>query len=219
MRMESRVTIFGSPPASYFEVGRGIFRSVLVVFLVVCFWFVAANNTSVHAQSATSHVVRPGETLSSIARQHGVSTSALARYNGIANMNVLRTGQTLRIPAPTSAPSTRSTSPTIAYTHEPVSPAPPRNRYPDPQPSSSTSARPPSNPSSQETLAKPNPVVPRYPLPTPTPPVSTPRYYSVRPNDTLSGIAARFGVSVLALKMRNNIYGDTIYVGQKLVIP
>jgi LysM repeat protein len=37
--------------------------------------------------------------------------------------------------------------------------------------------------------------------------------------DTLSKIAAKFGVSVTALKAANKLTTDTIKVGQKLVIP
>ncbi|MCS6843982.1 MAG: LysM peptidoglycan-binding domain-containing protein [Caldilineales bacterium] len=45
------------------------------------------------------HVVRAGETLSSIAARYGVSASALARANGISNPNRIYVGQRLRIPA------------------------------------------------------------------------------------------------------------------------
>lgn len=42
--------------------------------------------------------MKAGETLSSIARRHGVSTKALTQHNGIKNPNSLRIGQTLVIP-------------------------------------------------------------------------------------------------------------------------
>ncbi|AHF90092.1 peptidoglycan-binding protein [Opitutaceae bacterium TAV5] len=41
----------------------------------------------------------------------------------------------------------------------------------------------------------------------------------VRKGDTLSAIAARYGVTVAALRQRNRLTGDVIKVGQKLVIP
>jgi LysM repeat protein len=44
-----------------------------------------------------THVVQPGETLSRIARQYGVSMWALAQANAIANPSLLYTGQVLRI--------------------------------------------------------------------------------------------------------------------------
>jgi spore germination protein len=44
------------------------------------------------------HVVRYGETLSSIGRMYGVSPWAIARANGIYNMNLIYAGQVLYIP-------------------------------------------------------------------------------------------------------------------------
>lgn len=45
-----------------------------------------------------SHVIKLGETLYSIARLHGVSTAAIAAANGIRNPDYIRAGQTLTIP-------------------------------------------------------------------------------------------------------------------------
>jgi LysM repeat protein len=67
---------------------------------------------------------------------------------------------------------------------------------------------------------------PTFEVVTPTPgppPVPTPRaqqIYVVREGDTLSGIAARFGVSedqILAVNPMSN--RDQLFVGQELVIP
>lgn len=73
------------------------------------------------------------------------------------------------------------------------------------------------------------------PLPTPTTPsviviTATPTggsgggsgqvvYYTVVQGDTLTSIAARFGVSVQAIKTANGLTSDLIYVGQVLIIP
>ena len=43
--------------------------------------------------------------------------------------------------------------------------------------------------------------------------------YTVKSGDTLGGIASRHGVSVASLKSANNISGNTIRSGQRLVIP
>lgn len=44
--------------------------------------------------------------------------------------------------------------------------------------------------------------------------------YTVQPGDSLTAIAARFGVSVHHLAKVNNLWNiDIIYVGQVLVIP
>lgn len=43
--------------------------------------------------------------------------------------------------------------------------------------------------------------------------------YIVSPGDSLSVIAKKFNTSVQAIKIANNLTGDTIYIGQKLSIP
>jgi len=45
------------------------------------------------------------------------------------------------------------------------------------------------------------------------------RIHLVRRGDTLSGIAARYGVSVAALRARNKLAGADLRAGQRLVIP
>lgn len=51
-----------------------------------------------------TYTVKQGDTLSSIAARHGVSTSSLISQNGLAaNPNALRIGQVLRIPAASAA--------------------------------------------------------------------------------------------------------------------
>lgn len=65
------------------------------------------------AQCSTTHVVRPGETLYSIARLYGVSVSAIAQANGIVNPNMIYVGQVLYIPtcAPVSGGVTHIVQP------------------------------------------------------------------------------------------------------------
>ncbi len=56
------------------------------------------------------------------------------------------------------------------------------------------------------------------PVPTRSP-VPAVRQYKVQPGDTLSSIAAQFGVSVRALVAANGLKNDTIRVGETLVVP
>ncbi len=56
---------------------------------------------AVRLASSGDHRVRPGQTLSSIARRYGVSTRALARANNMKTTDILRAGRTLRIPGQT----------------------------------------------------------------------------------------------------------------------
>jgi len=48
----------------------------------------------------TLHTVQPGETLSSIARDYGVSYQAILDANGLEDPNLIRVGQELIIPIP-----------------------------------------------------------------------------------------------------------------------
>src|SRR5258707_2955685 len=54
------------------------------------------------AEPSATYEVKPGDTLSGIAQEYGVSVSAVARSNGVSNPNVLRAGQVLKIEALTS---------------------------------------------------------------------------------------------------------------------
>ena len=59
--------------------------------------------------NGNTHTVQRGETLTSIAKMHGVSVSELQRYNRIENPLKLQAGQTILIPpSPTPAPSSSS---------------------------------------------------------------------------------------------------------------
>jgi len=59
--------------------------------------------------NGSSHIVARGETLTSIAKMHGVSVTELQKYNHIDNPLKLQAGQTILIPtSPTPAPSASS---------------------------------------------------------------------------------------------------------------
>jgi cell wall-associated NlpC family hydrolase len=65
-----------------------------------------------------SHVVRPGETLWSIATQHGTSVEAIARANNLNNRHLLQPGQRLIIPTTgtPSVPRPAAERRTVTYT-------------------------------------------------------------------------------------------------------
>jgi N-acetylmuramoyl-L-alanine amidase len=106
------------------------------------------------ASAALRVTVRPGDTLSGIAANHGVSTGALAQFNGLSNADMLSIGRVLAIPGG----GVRVTS-------------------------------------------------------------SGAGTYTVRPGDTLSGIAARFGVSAGTIARQNGIGNvHVVVVGSRLRI-
>lgn len=65
-----------------------------------------AADTSAKSANGNSHTVARGETLTSIAKMHGVSVTDLQKYNHIDNPLKLQAGQTLLIPpSPIPSPS------------------------------------------------------------------------------------------------------------------
>lgn len=57
------------------------------------------------SSSATTHVVKPGETLMGISIRYGVLMRHIAAANGFANLDFVYAGQRLKIPAGTVAPA------------------------------------------------------------------------------------------------------------------
>ena len=66
----------------------------------------ASGEASPHPGNGNTHVVSRGETLTSIAKMHGVTVNDLQKVNHIENDRKLQIGQTIIIPgSPTPAPS------------------------------------------------------------------------------------------------------------------
>lgn len=187
-------------------------------------WLVTATATPALAGEDVIHIVQPGETLSSIARQYGVSYYKIAVHNGIRNPNLLKVGQRLRIPKPTSAqptsrPAAKVTKPATTGSAQPK----PVQKVTQP-PSTTQNGRGTTrtDPKGDGGGQTPPPPVTRTPTSTPTPTdtsTPTPRIHVVKPFETLSSIAARYGTTVWKIKQRNGLRSDVIQVGQMLIIP
>lgn len=118
------------------------------------------------ASAAGTYTVQAGDTISAIARRHGVTTSAVLSANGLSGSSIIYPGQTITIPGAAAAAST------------PPPPAP----APAPAPASGT--------------------------------------YTVAAGDTVSGIAARHGVTANAVLSANGLgWSSIIYPGQTIAIP
>jgi len=164
-----------------------------------------------------TYTVQPGDQLLRLARRFGVTASAIRLANGLFS-DTLYVGKVLIIPPPAA---TRT-------------PLPPGQTYVV-QPGDQLlalarrfgvrlSALKAANNLTSDVI---------YPgqvllIPTPAPPPATPTLlvvtgnavvYVVQPRDSLSVIAARYGVTLAAIRSANRLTTDTLFTGQQLAIP
>ncbi len=175
------------------------------------------------ARAADEIVVRPGETLTSISRQHGVSIERLVELNEIANPSRIYAGQRLRLDgappaaAPTAAAAVTPRTHTVRSgehltgiaRHYGVTIAQivAANRIADA-----------SRIYAGQRLAIPGVAA------APTAPTAaaavTPRTHTVRSGEHLTGIARHYGVTIAQIVAANRIAdASRIYAGQRLAIP
>jgi membrane-bound lytic murein transglycosylase D len=137
------------------------------------------------------HKVRRGDTLSQIASEYRVSLAALMRINGFPGKDMLRVGQTIKVPieaddrteAATAAVATVSATATAA-------------------------------------VARAEPAPRKAPAPAITTTDDGARVYVVRNGDSIERIAKKTGVEADALLAANSIVNkNLIFAGQTLVLP
>ncbi len=186
---------------------RWILGVVLAVLLLTGFAVFAL------ADSGQVYVVKPGDTLWGIAQRFGVSRYTLAQANGISPRAYVYVGQRLVIPG-RSAPTASRVY--VVRRGDTLSGIAARFGV-----SLSALARANGLTTRSFVYVGQRLVIPSGSTGATTPPsTGGGRVYIVRPGDTLSGIAARFGVSLSALARANGIRNPSrIYVGQRLVIP
>jgi LysM repeat protein len=161
----------------------------LLIFLTLT-WIVIGVEASPLDQEPTSHVVKSGETLSSIAAQYGVSPDAIAQANNIKDPEYVYVSQRLIIPGATQSATTQANPLPAAQVDMPTTVA-------------------------ADTVT---PVPAAAILTSPT--GSTSDVYTVRSNDTLGGIASRYNTTIDAIAEANGISPlRDIYIGQTLRIP
>ena len=196
--------------------------TVIAVVAILAFGAVAQ---PAHAQNQV-HVVRRGETLSSIAARYGTTTQAIVRANGLPNPNYIYAGQRLVIPGAGNSGTASSSGVSQTYTVRrgdtlfsiasrhgtTVAAIMQANRLGSyviyagqrlaiPGASSSGTANSSGAVSSGASQA------------------GSGQTYTVRRGDTLSGIAARHGTTVAAIMQANSLRSSLIYAGQRLAIP
>ena len=193
-----------------------------------------------------TYQIQPGDTLERIAQQYGTTVQLLAQQNNIANVHQIDVGQILVIPTaipppatatlvPTAAPTIASTSDAyiiyvvvagdtlsqIAVDHDTtVAAIAQLNGIEDAR--TIFIGQRLRIPSAVGTpVGTPAPTATATAILTPTPlPTNVPITHFVRAGDTLYGIAAFYGVSVVELAQLNGITNyDQLSVGQVLIIP
>lgn len=176
----------------------------------------AAPGSERQGTGATVHIVQWGESLSLIAMRYGVTTSAIVQANGIANPNYIYAGQRLTIPTGSSSPAPAPSGQTTAYvvkagdTLSAVA-----YRY-------GTTVN---TLVSLNGLVNPNLIYVGQVLQLPgsgqpaTPSGGT-CVYVVKSGDNLTKIALKYGTTVWAIAIANNLANPSfIWVGQRLTIP
>lgn len=165
----------------------------------------------VHAESAGTYIVQPGDTLLGIAGRYGVSVSQLARANGLRWNSWVYVGQRLVIPGVTSSPPV-SSGIYVVRRGDTLSAIAMRYHTTVYQLAQMNGLRNPNRIYVGQRL-----VVPGGPVDNPS---GNSLVYRVQRGDTLLGIAMRFRVSMWDIVLANNIVNPSlIYVGQRLVIP
>ena len=136
-----------------------------------------------------SHSLRPGDTLSQVAANHGVSVAELAEANGVGDPNRVPAGMELKIPGRAEEPS------------QAKRPKGARDRAKAPDAGAGGTGGDP--------VARPGDAG-----------SGEARVHTVAPGDSLSAIAARYGVTVRTLAEANGIPDvHRIVVGQRLAVP
>jgi LysM repeat protein len=170
---------------------------------------------------AVTYVVQWGDQLLKIARRFGVTLSALKAANNLKD-DTIYVGEILIIPAPAPTATPKPTiPPDRAYVVQPGDQLLRIAR----KFGVTLSALKSANGLTSDVIV-PGQVL--Y-IPTPPPPTATPKptatlsgnnvYYTVQTGDTLTRIAAMYGVTTAAIKSANGLTSDTVRLGRTLLIP
>jgi LysM repeat protein len=186
-------------------------KRIVVVSLLIVALLLPMGVQTASASSCPIHIVQRGENLYRISLRYGTSVQALAAANGIADPSRIYVGQRLVIPCGSAPPPSGGHVYTVRHGDTLYSIA----RHFGVSVQAIVQAN---------GITNPNRIYVGQRLIIPggsgTPPPSGGVWYTVRPGDTLAGIAWRFGVNMWAIVRANNLRNpNLIYAGQRLYIP
>ncbi len=194
-----------------------VYRRRVYLLAVIVLALVFAMATPARADSTVIHVVQYGQSLSGIARYYGTTVQAIVRANGIRNPNRIYVGQRLRIPVRSSGGNAAPARVHVVRWGETLSRIAARYGVSLYALMRANGLRSPNYIYAGQRLVIPGAGGGSA---TTTPPTTPARVHVVRWGETLSGIAARYGVSLYALMRANGLRSPNyIYAGQRLVIP
>jgi LysM repeat protein/predicted nucleic acid-binding Zn ribbon protein len=167
----------------------------------------------------TRHTVQPDEVISNIAKQYGTTTEAILKANGLKSSSLIHPGDELIIPLPIADTPTPTTTPTpsptpFVYTVKSGDMLSTIAKRYGTTVEALMDANGITDASSLRAGAKLTIVQP--PDYTETMAYET---YVVQPGDTLSTVAAKYGMTVAQIKEVNGLKGDKLNVEQELRIP
>jgi membrane-bound lytic murein transglycosylase D len=149
-------------------------------------------------QIKSTHVVKKGETITSISRRYKCSVTDIRAWNGLKS-NYLKPGQKLTIYTVGKVPEAAKSS----------DPAPNPNAQQKTPPPSNQKTTPPAN---QKTETKPTPA-------TNTTSSGANKYYTIKNGDNLWTVAQKFNTTVDALKKLNGFGSKVVlHTGDKIIV-
>ena len=154
---------------------------------------VAATSTAASVPTGgIDYTIQAGDTLGTIGARYGLDWSVLAAANGLDAYSILEIGQVIRVPA------------WVRRSH----------------PWSLKVAGPPCQAARQQQILRSLPQPPLRRLPKLTNSANAVGKYTVQAGDTLSALAAKFGITQAALAEANSLEAaDFLQIGQVLLIP
>lgn len=163
------------------------------------------NRAPVARVGNSSHIVRKGETLSTIARKHRVSVADIRKWNKLGSKSIIRTGQRIAIhkaSQPSGAGGSGNARSLVVAAKEEVALA---NNEAVPVREQQTAVKV----AETKTPAKASST---------TKVAGNLRYHTVQKGDTLWLISQKYGLTIDKLKKANQIKGNNLKPGQKLLI-